>query len=278
LSSQSPYGPRKFRGRQLLTASGLAAALVVVPGLARADEPLAPAGDPGAPVSEAVDEVTDAIGGGDTGDPVETPAAGEEGAAPAPGAAPEPPPELDAALRELAAALQLPEDCVNGISQSVDLLIAGLLEVPAELEALVAELRAALEELPAQGPDGLAGLPGQLREILEGAADPTVVEDSSIVAGLELLAETLPACAPTLPGAPPTDTPEPPAPPAAAPPVAPAEQPVTQAVVYPGYAPTGAEDDDVPAAVPAGALALLLGAGAGAAAYRRQWRAASPTD
>ncbi|CCG01489.1 hypothetical protein [Blastococcus saxobsidens] len=276
MSTHAPLRSRGSRGRQVLATSGLTAALVVVPGLARAEEPALPGAVP-VPVAEVVEEeVADAVGGGALPGTDSTAPGGTEEPAPAP--SPEVPPELGAALRQLAAALRLPDECVDGISQSVDLIVGGLIAIPAEFEALVAELRAALQGAAAGGgPEGLPDLAGQLRQILAGAAAPAVVADSSIVEGLELLAETLPACMPTLPAAPP-EPPQPPAPPAPAPPAAPAPQPVAQPVVYPGYAPTGADDDgdgDAPAAL-AGALALL--AGAGAAAYRRQWRAVRSTD
>ncbi|MDK3257335.1 hypothetical protein [Blastococcus capsensis] len=279
MSTHAPLRTRSSRGRQALAASGLTAALVVVPGLARAEDPPALPGEAGAPLGEVIEGDTDAVGGGAL--PGTEPAATGGTEDPAPARSPEVPPELDAALGQLAAALQLPDECVDGISQSLDLVVGGLLAIPAEFEALVADLRAALERAAAGGgPDGLPDLAEELQLILAGSADPALVADSSIVEGLELLAETLPTCMPTLPAAPP-EFPQPPAPPAPAPapPVAPAPQPVAQPVVYPGYAPTGADEDrdDVPPAALVGALALLVGTGAGATAYRRQWRAA-PTD
>ncbi|MGY2083067.1 hypothetical protein [Blastococcus sp. SYSU DS0539] len=295
MSPQFPTRSPRPRGRRALAVSGMAAALVVVPGLAWADEAAPPGPLP--PVTDLLGGLTGGAGGagdagglpglpggdagplpglpgGDAG-PLPGGDAGGDGAAD-PGAGPEVPLELPAefesALRELAAALHLPEECVDGVTQSLELLAGGLAELPAELEALVGELQGALEGLAAGGPDGLLGLGEQLQEVL----DPATLQESSIVEGLTLLAETLPGCVPALPAEqPPADTPEPHVPAAPAPPVA---EPVAHPVVYPGYAPTGAGDDgaDVLPVALGSALLLAAGTGAGVAAYRRQWRAADP--
>ncbi|MGY1834748.1 hypothetical protein ACI79P_06555 [Blastococcus sp. SYSU DS0510] len=287
MSSRSLHRPGRPRGRRALVASGLAAALVAVPGLARADEPADPlqpvndilegvAGDgsvpvvpeapglPGAPAEEGAEP------GDDDGEPGDDD--GEPDVVPVPAVAV--PAELEAALQQLGAALGLPESCVTGIVDSVELVVEGLVAVPVELVDVVADLRDALEGVAGGG--GLEGLLG-LGEELQGALDPALVSDSAVVEGLQLLAETLPTCAPALPAEeePPAPSPEPPHAPAPAVP-APVEHPVAQPVTYPGYAPTGAEqeDDGVPPAL--GALALAVVAGAGSAGRLRSRRAADP--
>ncbi|MGY1988115.1 hypothetical protein ACI792_18005 [Blastococcus sp. SYSU DS0669] len=276
MSSRSLHRTGRPRGRRALVASGLAAALVAVPGLARADEPA----DPLQPVTDILEGVV-----GDGSVPVVPEAPGlpgapaEEGAEPGdddgePDVDPVPavavPAELEAALQQLAAALGLPESCVTGIVDSVELVAEGLVAVPVELVDVVADLRDALEGVAGGG--GLEGLLG-LGEELQGALDPALVSDSAVVEGLQLLAETLPTCVPALPAEeePPAPSPDP------APAVpAPVEHPVAQPVTYPGYAPTGAEqeDDGVPRAL--GALALAVVAGAGSAGRLRSRRAADP--
>ncbi|MGY2067190.1 hypothetical protein [Blastococcus sp. SYSU DS0619] len=273
----------------------MAAALVVVPGLARAEEPAAP--EPLQPLTDLLEGLTgggdagllpgvpggDAgplpgAPGGDTGLLPGVPGAGEGAVDPGTGSGVplQLPAGFESALQQLAAALHLPQDCVDGVTQSLELVVGGLAELPAELEALAGELQEALEGLAGGGLDGLLGLGEQL----QGALDPATLQESSIVEGLTLLAETLPACVPALPAeeAPPA-SPEPPHVPAApAAPAPPAAEPVAHPVVYPGYAPTGVEDDGADA-LPVGlggALLLAAGTGAGVAAYRRQWRAADP--
>ncbi|WP_347059165.1 hypothetical protein ABC795_01985 [Blastococcus sp. HT6-30] len=280
MSSQFPSRSRRPRGRRALAASGMAAALVVVPGLAQAEEPAAPQ-----PLADLLGGATgggQARGGGSGGEvgggagPFPGVPAGDDGTAD-PGTGTDVPLELPAefesALQQLAAALQLPQDCVDGVTRSLELVVGGLAELPAELEELAGQLQGALEA--PSGGGGLDGLLG-LGEQLQGVLDPATLEESSIVEGLTLLAETFPTCVPALPAAePPTHTPEPPDVPAAASPAPP--EPVAHPVVYPGYAPTGAEDDGtdlLPAAL--GSALALAGTGAGAAAYRRQWRAADP--
>ncbi|MCF6514231.1 hypothetical protein E9564_21025, partial [Blastococcus sp. MG754427] len=167
MSSRSLPRPGRPRGRRALVASGLAAALVGVPGLARAEEPVA-SPDPLQPVTDVLEEVI--------GDPAAPPAlpGGGAGADPAaegeepevvPVPAVEVPAELEAALQQLGAALQLPESCVAGIVASVELVVAGLVAVPVQLVGVVTELGAALEGVAGGG--GLEGLLG-LGEELQG--------------------------------------------------------------------------------------------------------------
>jgi MYXO-CTERM domain-containing protein len=97
-----------------------------------------------------------------------------------------------------------------------------------------------------------------------------------IAAGLQQLADTLQseACQPATP-APPAQNPQtPPAsyqPPQT--PAPPAAQPPVEQAVYPGYAPTGAEEVDEGPSPAAIGLALAVLAG-GAVWTRRRWRAA----
>ncbi|SEK42826.1 hypothetical protein SAMN04515665_102139 [Blastococcus sp. DSM 46786] len=276
MSSRSLPRPGGPRGRRALVASGLAVALATVPGLARADEPVGPS-DPLQPVTDLLDGGTGgpgtppALPGLPAGDDADPAADGEEQqpeVVPVP--AVEVPAELEAALQQLGAALQLPESCVAGIVESVELVVAGLVAVPVQLVEVVTELGTALEGLAGGG--GLEGLLG-LGEGLQGAFDPAVLADSSVVEGLQLLAETLPTCVPAPPAE--EEPPEPPHVPAPAA-AAPVEHPVAQPVAYPGYAPTAgdAEDDGVPPAL--AGLVLALAAGAGSAGWLRSRRAADP--
>ncbi|MGY1725025.1 hypothetical protein [Blastococcus sp. SYSU DS0533] len=276
MSSRSLPRPGRPRGRRALVASGLAVALVGVPGLARADEPVGPP-DPLQPVTDLLEGV---VGG-----PGAPPVLPGEGAAPAEGAEEQPavvpvpalevPAELEAALQQLGAALQLPESCVAGIVDSVDLVVAGLVAVPVQLVEVVTELGTALEGLAGGG--GLEGLLG-LGEELQGAFDPAVITDSSVVQGLQLLAETLPTCVPALPAEEEPPVPSEPEPPHAPEPggPAPVEHPVAQPVAYPGYAPTAGdgEGDGIPPAL--AGLVLAVAAGAGSAGWLRSRRAADP--
>ncbi|MGY2004329.1 hypothetical protein [Blastococcus sp. SYSU DS1024] len=281
MSSRSPL-PRSGwpRACRPLVVSGLAVALVAVPGLARADEPAGPP-DPLQPVTDLLEDATGGVGmppaipGAPATEEADPAGDGDGGDDVVPVPSVEVPAELEAALQQLAAALHLPESCVAGIVESVELVADGLVAVPVQLVELVSELGTALEGLAGGG--GLEGLLG-LGEELQGALDPALITDSSVVEGLELLAETLPTCVPALPGKeepPPPHEPEQPHVPQPAAP-APVEHPVAQPVAYPGYAPTGgdAEGDGVPPAV--GALALAVAAGAGGAGWLRSRRAADP--
>ncbi|MDP5184084.1 hypothetical protein QOZ88_15710 [Blastococcus sp. BMG 814] len=278
MSSRSLPRPGGPRGRRALVASGLAVALVTVPGLARADEPAGPP-DPPQPVTDLLGGATGGPGsrpapsGPPAGDGADPAADGEEEPEVVPVPAVEVPAELEAALQQLGAALGLPESCMTGIVDSVELVAAGLVAVPVQLVEVVTGLGTALEGLAGGG--GLDGLLG-LGEELQGAFDPAVLADSSVVEGLQLLAETLPTCVPAPPAEeeppPPSEPPHVPAPAAAAP----VEHPVAQPVAYPGYAPTAgdAEDDGVPPAL--AGLVLALAAGAGSAGRLRSRRAADP--
>jgi hypothetical protein len=268
------------RSRGSLLAAGVACALVLVPGLARAEE------TPTNPVTDVVDGV---VGG-----PENTGDTGSEGTDPEGTGTTEPgvPPELADALAQLGAALGLPQDCIDGVSASIQLIIEGLGEIPAELQARLADVLAQLQALGSDGPptdvSGLEGLQTAIEDFLDGgAATATPTEgapdatDSTIVQGLELLGETLAEkCMPTTtapgttpPSETPTQTPAPATHPAAGAPA--------QPVVYPGYAPTGgAGADEASATGPLatlGGAVLLLGA-ATAVGYRRRGRALRHED
>ncbi|MGY1914825.1 hypothetical protein [Blastococcus sp. SYSU DS0973] len=58
------------------------------------------------------------------------------------------PAEFESALQQLAAALRLPQDCVDGVTRSLELVVGGLVVLPAELEELAGQLPGALEGPP----------------------------------------------------------------------------------------------------------------------------------
>jgi hypothetical protein len=266
-------------GRRALVASGMTAALVLVPvGMAQAAPEV-----PDNPVSDAVDEVVDQLPtdelpteelpteelpteglpteelpteelpiGGGAGDPGP---AEEEGA--------DPLAELTALFEELG----LPPECIPGFQSVIEGIVAGLPTSPEELEeavnGLVAGLEAAFEN---QDP---AEIDAALEELL----------GADVLAQLE---EALTACLPVeeepeeeLPVAPVGGgTPQAPAP---APHV---QQPVAAPVSYPGYAPTGADtaradDVSVPLTALGGGLVLVA---AGAAGYGMRGRAVRTRD
>lgn len=263
---RSPARPAR-RGRGLL-AAGLVAAVVLVPGTAWAED------DPALPtdVAATLDEAGGTDGGGDEAATTTTPSE----------PAFEVPPELVAAFGELAAQGGFSEDCVNGVVAALELIGNGLAALPAELEALVTDLVGAVQaSIEAQEPGPLEEFLTGLQPSEEGSDEPPTPIGGDIVAGLELLATTLSEdCAPA-PAAP--TTPTPPAggnrdaghTPAYTPPHTPhaPAPPAAQPVVYPGYAPTGAERDagGLPLAAVGAPLALTAG---GAAWTGRRWRAA----
>ncbi|RBY74519.1 hypothetical protein DQ239_19635 [Blastococcus sp. TF02-09] len=202
------------------------------------------------------------------------------------------------AFKELTRQLGIPDSCVDGIADSVELIIGGLLD-PEQLEAIIAELESllgdfglTLEDLSGGLPEGEdAGLVGALA-MDDLAADAQAMETElpegeegapggDFIAGIELLVKTLSEdCVPETDegGTPvaPVDNGTP------APPVAehPAAAPVAQPVSYPGYAPTGADsaqadDASVPMTALAGGLVLVA---AGAAGYGMRGRAVRTRD
>lgn len=256
-----PTGRRP--GRRALPALGLAAALVLVPGTAWAE------GDPALP-----GEVTGAPEGDRTAEADATRPTTPTSTAEEPPAF-EFPPELVAALEELAAQAGISPACVTGVVDSVELVGTGIVGLPGELQVLVTDLGAAVQEaVDSQDP-------APVQEFLERLAPSQEGEDAAlsvgedIAAGLQQLADTLAsdACRPA-PPAPPGGPPAGPQPAAAVPPPAPPAPPApAQPVVYPGYAPTGADGDD--GGLPLGAVGVALTATAAGAVWTgRRWRAA----
>ena len=269
-------------GRRALVASGLTAALVLVPaGMASA----APE-DPAAPVTDLAEDLLGGSGdaaapgagdlpggelpigdlpGGDLpiGDlPTGGTGTGDGGTGGTDGAgAVDPAAELAALLEELG----LPAECVSGF------------------QAVVEGLADELAGLPEEAPDVLTDLVAGLQEAFatqDPAALQAALED---LLGADVLAEleaALTACLPVEEE--PEPEPETPvvAPPAPEQPAPPAAQPVAQPVSYPGYAPTGADtaradDVSVPLTALGGGLVLVA---AGAAGYGMRGRAVRTRD
>ncbi len=279
MSQRRPSSPH---GRRVLVASGMTAALVLVPvGMAQAAPEL-----PDNPVTEALDDAT-----------AEVPVVSdlpldlgtEEPEVTAPEvAAPEddgalPPFEVPAELQALFAQAGFSEECIEGVSAGLEQFGAGLAAL-LDVEEYAAELEAFLAELSEADP---AALPVLVEDLLTGfvPSEEEAGPSEDIIGGLELVLASLEACVPTLPsgeepepGMPPVvhPTPEQPAPHAPQP----VSQPVAQPVAYPGYAPTGAEtaradDTSVPLTALGGGLLLVA---AGAAGYGMRGRAVRTRD
>ena len=260
---------RTLRGRRALVAGGVVLCLALVPGTAWAEEepttPAPPEVVAELPVGEQEAEAQQA----ESQEAEEEQPAGETPEPPAFGL----PPELVAALQQFAAQAGFSEECVTGVTASLELIVNGVAGLPAELQQLVTDLGAAVQDsIEAQDPaaleeflSGLAPAPPE-----EGSDEPPAPPiGGDIAAGLQQLADTLAseACRP----APPAEEPEPAANPQQPPasyqppqgPPAPAPQPPVQEVTYPGYAPTGApevEDGPSPAAIGVALAALAGGA------------------
>ena len=264
-------------GRRALVASGMAAALVAVPGIALADDSAVndPAQDPGVVVEELVEEIPvplPATGTGGTGTGEESDE--DEG--------PTPPVEVPAELEALFEQAGFSAECIDGVTAGLERFGAGLAAL-FEFEEYAAELEAFLTALSGADP---AEAPLIIEDFLTGfvPAEGEAGPSADIIGGLELILASLESCVPTPPAEeePPVvapvggGTPQAPAP-APAPAV---HQPVAQPVAYPGYAPTGADtaradDASVPLAALGGGLVLVA---AGAAGYGMRGRAVRTRD
>ena len=283
----------------------MAVALIAVPGIALAEEnpPGGSVQDPTVVLDELVggvpsgteggteggdESVEDETGGADTGgDDAGT------GDTPAPPALETPDPLLEG-LKELTRALGIPDSCVDGISDGIELILNGLLD-PAQLEAILEELTGLLGDFEGTLEELLAGLDGGLDGGLGGAQEmqllaaeadaieaPEGAPGADVIAGIELIVTTLAEeCVPE-------EEPEQPAPvapvgggtPQAPAPAPQVQEPVAQPVSYPGYAPTGADkaradDVSVPLTALGGGLVLVA---AGAAGYGVRGRALRTRD
>lgn len=278
---RSSWGSRSLR---LLVPAVLVASVVLVPGVASAED-----GNPLAPVTDAVQGAVDrAAGGSSTGrgtgqgstgtDPLPLPGlpggspsqlagglpgTGTGGDAPSPG---DPstglsPDALRALLIQTLEPLGVSEDCVNGVFDGFQNVVVALSH---------------------SGPQDLQGLLNQLVGALQNGGqgfDPSSLSDSDLSQALQGLATALqekcmPAPPPTTPPVSGGDhqSPPPSTPAVAAPVAAPAVQ---QPVSYLGYAPTGGAPAGSTSPVPLAALAgVVLLSGAGAAGYRVSTRAA----
>jgi hypothetical protein len=275
-----------LRASRVLVSVGLAAAVALLPGTALADQ------TPSLP--DAIGGVTGGLPGG-TGDTGSTGSAGTAGtgdqAPAADSGAPELPPELADALDQLAASLGASQECRDGVQASIELIIEGLTDIPAELQTQLEGLLAQLQDMSSAGPPDAASLE-ELQTAIEdalagggtvpGANDAPDPADSKIVQGLQELGQTLSEkCMPAPPvvagNPPPSQTP--PATPTQT--TQPAPAPAAQPVVYPGYAPTGgAGVEERSSSGPLAALGgtvLLIGAAA-AAGHRRRGRAVPSQD
>ncbi|MBJ7451636.1 MAG: hypothetical protein JHC71_06065 [Blastococcus sp.] len=268
-------------------ASGLAVALVAVPGIAFAEE-TAPAN----PLTDAVEDAT-------VGDPAEIgeqlvedlpiplPGAGTDTGGTGTGEEEEvpttPPPfVVPDELKALFAQAGFSAECVDGVTAGLEQFGAGLAAL-FEFEEYAAELEAFLTALSEADP---AEVPLIIEDVLTGfvPAEGEAGPSEDIIGGLELVLASLESCVPTPPAG---EEPEEPAPPVTpvggGAPQAPAPQvqeSVAQPVSYPGYAPTGAgtakaDDVSVPLTALGGGLVLVA---AGAAGYGMRGRAVRTRD
>jgi hypothetical protein len=268
-----PDPPRRSRR---LVVCGVTAALLVVPGVARAGDELSPANslttvtDLGGAAEGLAKELAggagQSTGTGGSGSVVPDTASTSG----APGA-----PSLDPAqLRALLARLGVSPECVTAIQGDV---AATLASIPATVQQLIALLGDKRTELQADPENGPALLQEALTDLLGGGAAPTTAPAGlPLLTALEgLVQDFLTVC---LPQPAPGTTPPAPistAPAAATPPPAAAAPTSVAPVAYLGYAPTGTEgdsDDSSALALLAGVL-LLTGGAAGSWMWSR--RAAS---
>jgi hypothetical protein len=262
-------------------ASGMAAALVLVPaGMAHAEPDL-----PDNPVADALDQATDEVPVvGDlpldtgTEEPVVEESEGGAGGGETP-----PPFEVPAELEALFAQAGFSAECIEGVSAGLEQFGAGLAAL-FEFEEYADELEAFLTSLAEADPEEA---PLIVEELLTGFVPMEGEEGPSadIVGGLELVLASLESCVPTPPAEEEPEQPAPVAPVGGGTPQQPApaphvEQPAAQPVAYPGYAPTGADmaqadDVSVPLTALGGGLVLVA---AGAAGYGMRLRAVRTRD
>ena len=193
-------------------AGGFALCVVLVPGTALAEDEPAPA------PPDAVTDVLEGEQGSEQPQDVDEQAVEEESPTEETPEEPPPfeiPPEVVAALQQFADQAGFSEDCVTGVTESLELIGNGVAGLPAELQELVTDLGAAVQEsIEAQDPtaleeflSGLAPAPPE-----EGSEEPPALPiGGDIAAGLEQLAETLQsdACQPAPPaGAPDANPPQ----------------------------------------------------------------------
>jgi hypothetical protein len=222
------------------------------------------------------------------------------------------------ALEQLGDVVALPEGCLGGVVDALELILNGVIELPLELVdalagllELLAGLGEGLPEIPVltdlvEFLEGLPGLGGAIEPVSPAddalvvsgtetgaGATPAVTEEEvlaegemelpTVIQGLVALGETLVGCL-----VPPTEEPEPEPepenPPVVQPepeqPAPPAAQPVAAPLSYPGYAPTGADTARADdVSVPLTALGGgLVLVAAGAAGYGMRGRAVRTRD
>ena len=259
-----PDPPRRSRR---LVVCGVTAALLVVPGVALADE--TPSADPLGSLTQQGEglsqDVKDAVEGlvPDVTDPESGTTTGGTSST---GTTPTfTPPDLGP-LQGLFTALGVPAECTTAVTGDLTDIVSS---IPATVQAIVAQLQtvlAAAQEDPESVPDVLQG---QIMTLLGGlggtpGADPDADGVPLITAVENLVTDFLATCLPT--PAPPTNTQTPVAPAAqqnTPPPAAPVATTQAAPVAYLGYAPTGVDTDDSAGTTPLLALAgvLLLGGG-----------------
>jgi hypothetical protein len=301
---------RGLRGSRVLVSAVLAVALGLLPGVARAEDGGGLGSDSlggltggltGEGGGGAADAVTGAVGGlldggsgagagSGTGSGTGSGSGSQTGTGSGPSApvtVPDAPPELQELLKQLAGALQISPDCVDGVLEGVQVLIGDLTELPQDVQDLLPQLATALQE----GGDGLGKtIPlGSLRpgggKLTLPALDPSSsgtgtiaiaspdkLTDSSLADDLQALLMTFQYdCLPQQePATPPSDGGDSdPTTPVSGDAPTPA-----QSVSYPGYAPTGAGPVVPAGGVPLAALGgIVLLSGVGAGGYRMYSRA-----
>jgi hypothetical protein len=260
----SPEPPR--RSRRLLVCGVTAAALIGVPGVARANSPLDPVTQQlegaGQDLVDAVTGSSPAGGAGSLGDVLPSTDTDTGPGAPvgAGGAAS----SLDPAQAQvLLGQLGVSPECATAIQADVEALVAS---VPATVEELAAQLQTGLTDALASPPSSREALQALLMGAIGQAATAADPDGLPVLTAVQdLVTDFLATCLPQpAAAAPTTDVPVAPAVQSTPIPVA-APAPTTPAapVAYLGYAPTGAGEDEWDARTPLLALGgvLLLGGG-----------------